>query len=166
MNNDVVFVPIPSEIYNEFVLRFGDARKDVAGTIESIVSDYLERTKNEQYWGEQYLATRSAERMLDETADSFGDPAKGYQWLTVFLPNGTKLKMAYKGRDYYAEVAHEKIMYEGESFSPSGLANRIASGTARNAWCRAVRARPLLPSDPSCNGRRSAAPRRRASRGA
>ncbi|WP_177219754.1 hypothetical protein [Nitrosospira multiformis] len=25
-------------------------------------------------------------------------------------------------------------MYEGEAFSRSGLANRIASGTSRNAW--------------------------------
>jgi hypothetical protein len=130
--NNVVFVPIPSEIYNELVLRYGDARADVASTIENVVSDFLERTKDEQYWGEQYLAKRDAERMLEET-DS-GNPDKGYQWLTVFLPNGTKLKMAYKGRDYYAEVAHEKIVYEDESFSPSGLANRIASGTARNAW--------------------------------
>lgn len=134
MDTNVVFVPIPSEIYNEFVLRFGDARKDVAGTIEYVVSDYLERTKDEQYWGEQYLAARSAERMLDETVDSYGDPAKGYQWLTVFLPNGTKLKMAYKGLDYYGGVVHQKVMYEDESFSPSSLANRIASGTSRNAW--------------------------------
>lgn len=134
MDTNVVFVPISSEIYNEFVLRFGDARKDVAGTIEYVISDYLERTKDEQYWGQQYLAAHGTERMLDETADNYGDPAKGYQWLTVFLPNGTRLKMAYKGLDYYAEVAHQKVMYEGESFSPSGLANRIASGTSRNAW--------------------------------
>ena len=134
MDTNVVFIPLPAEIYNEFVLRFGDARKDVAGRIEYVVSDYLERTKDEQYWGEQYLAARSAERMLDETADSYGDPAKGYQWLTVFLPNGTKLKMAYKGLDYYAEVVHQKVMYEDEPFSPSSLANRIASGTSRNAW--------------------------------
>ncbi|SEO24719.1 hypothetical protein SAMN05216404_11528 [Nitrosospira multiformis] len=129
--NNVVFVPISSEIYNEFVLRYGDARADVASTIENVVADYLERTKDEQYWGEQYLAKRDAERILGE---ALGDPDKGYQWLAIFLPNGTKLKMAYKGRDYYAEVVHEKIMYEGESFSPSGLANCIASGTARNAW--------------------------------
>jgi hypothetical protein len=134
MNTNVVFIPLPTEIYNEFVLRFGDATKDVAGTIEYVVSDYLERTKDEPYWSQQYLTAREAERMLDEIADGYGDPAKGYQWLTVFLPNGTKLKMAYKGRDYYAEVAHEKVMYENAAFSPSGLANRIASGTRRNAW--------------------------------
>lgn len=133
MNTHIVFIPLPAEIYNELVLRFGDARKDIAGTIECVVSDYLERTKDEQYWGEQYLTIRDAERMRDE-AGGYGDAAKGYQWLAVFLPNGTRLKMAYKGLDYYAEVAQQKIMYEGESFSPSGLANRIASGTRRNAW--------------------------------
>jgi hypothetical protein len=134
MDKNIVFVPITSEIYNELVLRYGDIKTDVSGTIEYVVSDFLERTKDEDWWGEQYKNSRDADRMLDDLMKDSGDKNKGYQWLTVFLPNGTKLKMAYKGRDYYAEVAHEKIMYEGESFSPSGLANRIASGTARNAW--------------------------------
>lgn len=134
MDKNIVFVPIPSVIYNELVLRYGDIKTDVSGTIEYVVSDFLERTKDEDWWGAQYKNSRDADRMLDDLMKDSGDKNKGYQWLTVFLPNGTKLKMAYKGRDYYAEVAHEKIMYEGESFSPSGLANRIASGTARNAW--------------------------------
>lgn len=134
MDKNIVFVPIPAEIYNELVLRYGDIKTDVSGTIEYVVSDFLERTKDEDWWGEQYKNSRDADRMLDDLMKDSGDKNKGYQWLTVFLPNGTKLKMAYKGCDYYAEVAHEKIMYEGESFSPSGLANRIASGTARNAW--------------------------------
>jgi hypothetical protein len=134
MNKNIVFVPIPSEIYNELVLRYGDIKTDVSGTIEYAVSDFLERTKDEDWWSEQYKNSRDADRMLDDLMKDSGDKNKGYQWLTVFLHNGTRLKMAYKGCDYYAEVAHEKIMYEGESFSPSGLANRIASGTARNAW--------------------------------
>ena len=132
MNTNIVFIPLSAELYNEFVHRSGNAGTDVASTIENIVSDFLERTKDEQDWSQQYLAKRDVERMLEET-DS-GNPDKGYQWLTVFLPNGTKLKMAYKARDNYAEVAHEKIMYEGESFSPSSLARHIASGTSRNAW--------------------------------
>jgi hypothetical protein len=131
MNPQVIFIPLHTELYNEFVLRYGDPTADVASTIGNLVSDFLERTKDEQYWSQQYLAKRDADRMLEEVS---GDPDKGYQWLTLFLPNGTRLKMAYKGRDYYAEVAYEKIMYEGEAFSPSGLANRIASGTSRNAW--------------------------------
>lgn len=134
MNTNIVFIPLPTELYNEFVLRKGDATTDVSGFVEFIVSDYLERTKDDECWGEQYLAGRDADRLLDEIPDGYGEPTKGYQWLTVFLPNGTKLKMAYKGQDYYAEVAHEKIMYGGEAFSPSGLANRIAAGTRRNAW--------------------------------
>jgi hypothetical protein len=116
MDKNIVFVPITSEIYNELVLRYGDIKTDVSGTIEYVVSDFLERTKDEDWWGEQYKNSRDADRMLDDLMKDSGDKNKGYQWLTVFLPNGTKLKMAYKGRDYYAEVAHEKIMYEGESF--------------------------------------------------
>lgn len=134
MNANIVFIPLPAELYNEFVLRYGNARADVASTIKDVVSDFLERTKDDEGWCEQYMAERDADRILEELGNDFGDRNKGYQWLTVFLPNGTKLKMAYKGRDYYAEVTHEKIMYGGEAFSPSSLANHIASGTSRNAW--------------------------------
>jgi hypothetical protein len=134
MNTNVIFIPLPAEIYNEFVLRFGESGKDVAATIESIATDYLERTKDEQWWGQEYLARRETDRMLEESPSSYGNPDKGFQWLAVFLPNGTKLKMAYKGRDYYAEVAHEKLMYESQALSPSSLASGIASGTRRNAW--------------------------------
>lgn len=133
MDNNIVFVPISTQLYNELVIRCGKPTADVSGYIEHAVSTYLDRTKDDG-WSAQYNAMREIDRALENAENGFGDPNKGYQWLTVFLPNGTKLKMAYKGRDYYAEVAHEQIMYEGEAFSPSSLANRIASGTSRNAW--------------------------------
>lgn len=56
------------------------------------------------------MSSTYADQMLEELTNDSGDRNNGYQWLTVFLPNGTKLKMAYMGRDYYAEVAHEKIV--------------------------------------------------------
>jgi hypothetical protein len=122
MDTNVVFVPIPAEMYNELVIRCGHPTVDVSGYIEHAVSTYLDRTKDDE-WSAQYNSIREIDRALENLGTEFGDPNKGYQWLTVFLPN-----------DYYAEVAHEQIMYEGEAFSPSSLANRIASGTSRNAW--------------------------------
>ncbi len=57
----------------------------------------------------------------------------GYQWKTLFLPEGTWLRMAYRGDHEYAIVEGDRIMYKGRAVSP----NQFASGYAdsvRNAW--------------------------------
>ena len=36
---------------------------------------------------------------------------KGYQWKDLFLPDGTDLRMRYKGVDYYAKVEGDKLTY-------------------------------------------------------
>lgn len=58
---------------------------------------------------------------------------RGYQWKTLFLPEGTWLRMAYRGDHEYAIVKGDHIMYKGRAISP----NQFASGYAdsvRNAW--------------------------------
>ncbi|MBV6324767.1 hypothetical protein KVP70_27960 [Duganella sp. HSC-15S17] len=58
---------------------------------------------------------------------------RGYQWKTLFLPDGTWLRMAYRGDHEYAIVEGDRIMYKGRAISP----NQFASGYAdsvRNAW--------------------------------
>jgi hypothetical protein len=57
----------------------------------------------------------------------------GYQWKSLFLPNGTELRMQYKGRYHYAKVEGDQLLYQGEPTSPGSLANTIA-GSSRNAW--------------------------------
>ena len=63
-----------------------------------------------------------------------GEPDRGYQWQQLFLPNGTQLRMTYRGKNAYAYVRHETIMYEGGSYSASQWASKVADNTARNAW--------------------------------
>lgn len=58
---------------------------------------------------------------------------KGYIWKNLFLPNGTSLRMKYKGEIYYCAVMKDKIIFNGEETSPSGFANKVAK-TSRNAW--------------------------------
>jgi hypothetical protein len=63
------------------------------------------------------------------------DPAapRGYQWKSLFLPEGTWLRMAYRSDQEYAIVEGDHIMYRGRAVSP----NQFASGHAdsvRNAW--------------------------------
>ena len=41
--------------------------------------------------------------------EKYGDPGRGYQWQSVFLPNGTTIRMTYRGRNSYAEVRHEEF---------------------------------------------------------
>ncbi len=63
--------------------------------------------------------------------------AHGYTWKykdsSVFLPHGSELRMRYKGQYHYAKVDGDEIKYQGNSVSPSTLANTI-TGSSRNAW--------------------------------
>ncbi len=58
---------------------------------------------------------------------------RGYSWKDVFLPNGTAIRMKYKGDFYYAAVQGDNIIYESRAVSPSEFANTV-TGTNRNAW--------------------------------
>lgn len=64
-----------------------------------------------------------------------GDPAsvRGYQWKTVFLPEGTLLCTYSYGEERYARVCGQKIICEGRAVSPSRFAHWARRGT-RNAW--------------------------------
>jgi hypothetical protein len=59
--------------------------------------------------------------------------AGGYQWKELFLPDGTELRMRYRGVYYYAKIVRDQLDYAGESVSPRdwGL---MVTGTVRNAW--------------------------------
>jgi len=129
-----VCVPISAEIYNELVIRSGKPDVDVAGTIENVVNDFLDRTADDGDWSDAYYQWRSSTKNSKAFEAEFGDPKRGYQWGPLFLPNGTKLSMNYKGRTYHALVHHEQVWYDGKAYSPSELARVIASNTSRNAW--------------------------------
>lgn len=58
---------------------------------------------------------------------------RGYQWKTLFLPEGTVLRSWSYGEHNYACVEGDKIMHEGASVTPNQFARSFAR-TARNAW--------------------------------
>ena len=84
-------------------------------------------------WSEAYY-----ERLEDEEASerlkTYGSTKKGYQWQSVFLPNGTQVRMTYQGKTYLADIRHQQLMFDGNALSPSEVARRIANNTNRNAW--------------------------------
>jgi hypothetical protein len=59
--------------------------------------------------------------------------ARGYQWKNLFMPQGTEIRMQYKGVYTYAKVEGDDILYRGETTTPATLANTVA-GSSRNAW--------------------------------
>jgi len=63
------------------------------------------------------------------------DPAsvRGYQWKTLFLPEGTVLRSWSYGEHNYARVEGDQIIHEGKAVSPNQFAQSFAR-TTRNAW--------------------------------
>jgi hypothetical protein len=74
------------------------------------------------------------EWMTRHSPESFKIPAtSGYQWKHLFLPSGTLLRTVFDGKNFHCLVEEDRIMYEGESTSPSRFANAVG-GVNRNAW--------------------------------
>ena len=125
---EYVFVPLHVELYAELVRRSGKA--DVSRLIEHSVESLLDRTEGDpDVWSAEYI-----EMVTEKADDEYGNPKRGYQWNALFLPNGTKIRMSYKGEDSYAEIRHERLHWQEETLSPSQFAARVADGTNRNAW--------------------------------
>jgi hypothetical protein len=57
----------------------------------------------------------------------------GYQWKELFLPDGTELRMRYRGIFYYAAVQGDQLMYCSDPVSPRGFVLMV-TGTVRNPW--------------------------------
>ena len=127
-----VFVPLQADLYSELVRR--SRRSDVSNYIEYSVSNFLERTQGDPHvWAEEYVEEAGREEAVS-FRERFGNPTRGYQWQALFLPNGTRVRMSYRGGVEYAEVRHDRLLFDGESVSPSQFASRVADGTNRNAW--------------------------------
>ncbi len=107
--NDYVCVPISTELYKALLDKHPTTAHRV---IEHQIYDYLERNS------------------VDSDLNALFE---GYNWRNVFLPHQTKIRMKVGGEYYYASVSGDAIIYEGETYSPSQLANKIA-GHSRNAW--------------------------------
>jgi hypothetical protein len=131
--SDQIAVLIDAKLHNEIVLRL---RKpdDVSHIIANVVADFLERTKHDDdLWSDEFIEEIAAMESDDRVA-TYGDATKGYQWQALFLPNGTLLKITYKGRDHLADIRHEHLTHDGRRFTPSEWASRVANNTSRNAW--------------------------------
>lgn len=88
---------------------------------------------------------RSVEQIVDLAVKGWladavrADPAAaiaashGYQWKSLFLPEGTLLRACYHGEYFTAQVIGDAIQYHGREYSPRQLLMHITGGV-RNAW--------------------------------
>jgi hypothetical protein len=63
------------------------------------------------------------------------DPAsvRGYQWKSLFLPEGTELRSWSYGEHNYARVVGDEIIHNGKAVTPNEFAQSFAR-SMRNAW--------------------------------
>jgi hypothetical protein len=114
--NAGVAVPIPTQQFLELsdFLRSKNDRRDPVLAVRDAIDYWLQNAD----WKPELLSQSDT---------------RGYQWKSLFLPEGTQIRMSYKGTYHYAKVEGDQIIYEGKSISPGSLANTITS-SSRNAW--------------------------------
>lgn len=81
------------------------------------------------------LAALAIEEWLarGESGKTLHNRRRGYQWKTVFLPEGTQLRAWNRTGFAYAEVLGDSIMHQGEPVSPHAFICRC-KGISRSAW--------------------------------
>jgi hypothetical protein len=113
MGRKLVSVQISSALFLElanYLQQFGDER-DPAEVVEAALTSWLCVARGE---------VQEAE-------------VRGYQWKRLFLPEGTELKMSYRGNNAFAKVVGDFVVYKGQPMTPNKFAAEVA-GSARNAW--------------------------------
>ncbi|MET0322024.1 MAG: hypothetical protein ABW069_14995 [Duganella sp.] len=71
--------------------------------------------------------------MADSASGAAPASMRGYQWKSLFLPEGTVLRSWSYSEHNYAEVVGDQIIHKGRAVSPNQFAQSFAR-TTRNAW--------------------------------
>jgi hypothetical protein len=113
----VVNIPIATSRFLGLVAFLSEkgSDRDPVEVIDSAIDYWMENAG----WKPEVLGAAGKER--------------GYSWKTLFLPDGTYLRMRYASAYHYAVVEGDQILHDGVSVSPNQFALRVA-GSARDAW--------------------------------
>jgi hypothetical protein len=110
-------VNLPIADFLELELHLMDTRPGVKP--EALVTELVKR----------WLATETQKL----ATQGFVPTLHGFQWKTLFLPEGTFLRTSHGDNVEFAKVSGDRIISDdGVSLTPSLFANRHAKG--RNAW--------------------------------
>jgi hypothetical protein len=144
LNMPDIYIPIDKELYDD-TIRFSDGKLDPASLAEDRLRSFIETTVefDPPMWGDRLydVAAKYAPHMLErwqhEDAEGFKEREEASRplvWKEVTIANGAEVRMAYGDKHHFAVVRGGHIVDDGESYSPSEWARKIAAGTSRNAW--------------------------------
>lgn len=112
MSRKLISVQISSALFLElanYLQEYGDGR-DPSEVVEAALSSWLAAVRGVQH-----------------------EPLCGFQWKQLFLPEGTELRMTYRGCHATAKVVGNCVLYKATPMTPNRFAAEVA-GSARNAW--------------------------------
>lgn len=127
-----ICIPFPKDLYDKIIMRSGGKLDPCILAVDQVEGFLDVNGADPSFWTEEGLKAFEAEQA--PSSGAYGQPNLGFQWKTLFLPNGTEVKMVYKGRTHYAVVSHERVKDSDGSFTPAEWARKVANHTARNAW--------------------------------
>ena len=143
--SDTISVPFPRKLYDD-VIRFSDGRLDPVQIAVDELRNLIEGTIEDhgvEWWGDRVdevaeeYAPHIAEKWRNEDREAItamGRQRRPLAWKEVTIPHGSEVRMQY-GRDHsYARIEDGRIVDEGEGYTPSEWASKVAGGTSRNAW--------------------------------
>jgi hypothetical protein len=127
------------------VVRFSDGRLDPFETAAEQLRNFVERSVETapELWGDR----------LDEVAEKYAphvwkswikdDERRSEHWRAdnqplvwkgISVRPGSEVRMFYAGKIHYATIKRGRIIDDGQEYSPSEWASKVADGTSRNAW--------------------------------
>jgi hypothetical protein len=112
---DLIDIPVPFQTFNDLT-EFCDGRRvteELAEVAGRAITEWI--------------------AMQNKAESDDGSLRGGYQWKSLFLPSGTKIRVAIRRKISHAVVEGDHILHNGEEVSPAQLVNHLA-GCTRNAW--------------------------------
>ena len=98
--------------------------------------DFLDHSDDEQDPSEAAVSALRAwldQKRQPQAAESAQPLLRGYMWKSLFLPEGTQMRMFLRGDHDYAVVVGDRLMHRNRAVSPNQFANSF-DGCVRNAW--------------------------------
>lgn len=145
MTDSLVYIPFPRDLYRD-IIRMSDGRISPEGLAVSQVESWIAASVEfgfEEDWGDRLddvaekYAPHVYERWKKEYAGASSSAraeAKPLVWKEITVSAGSDVRMSYGNDQHYAKISAGKIVENGEEFTPSEWASKVAGGTSRNAW--------------------------------
>lgn len=107
-------------------LRETDSRRLPAEVANEAISEWIARQRGQL----PDIVVASAANLLK--AGGTAAP-NGYRWKTIFLPDGTRLRMQWSGSHHDALIQDGNLVFDGRPMSPRQMTIAVA-GKGYNAW--------------------------------